>query len=413
MPTIMERRATLVDAAEKALAAMQDEMTEDAVKAANDAADELEKFDQRVADAEAATARFEKMARDSNQKVEKQAELKTNEDAVTLGERYVKSNNYRAWKRKNPGGVGEGGYVHLDRVRIGSLDDFMEGRKAQGAVIGTPVAHVPAQRYPTVDMTVRRPLTLLDLVSRGTARGDFEYVQVTKVTNNADIVAEATSESDGLKPTSDFQTQLADAKAHTYADGFVVTNNLLSDDKAMASFMNTQLGYNLDEVIEDKLLNGTGGSGQPRGILHTTGVQELQAAGAEAMQLIEAVRKAKTKLHKVRARPQAVLVNPEDNEKIDLLRDGNERFYGNGPFGAGPNTLWAMPIVESELVDVGTMLLGDFLQVALLDRDGLSVTAFNQHKDFAQRNLVYVRAELRAIQAIWRPDHLVHVVQGV
>ena len=156
------------------------------------------------------------------------------------------------------------------------------------------------------------------------------------------------------------------------------------------------------------LLNGSGTDGQPKGLLHTTGVQALEyKAGAKAaMSLIEAVRKSLTKLKNVGAATNAVLVSPEDAEAIDLLRDANERFYGQGPFGIGPSTLWGRPLVESDQLKQGTFVAGDFRQIALLDRSGLSVQAFNQHKDYAARNLTYVRAELRAAQAIWRPAHL-------
>ena len=65
-------------------------------------------------------------------------------------------------------------------------------------------------------------------------------------------------------------------------------------------------------------------------------------------------------------------------------------------------------MTSERLVDT-TAVLGDFKQVALLDREGLSVLAFNQHKDYAQRNLTYVRAELRAAQVIWKPNRLVVV----
>jgi hypothetical protein len=35
--------------------------------------------------------------------------------------------------------------------------------------------------------------------------------------------------------------------------------------------------------------------------------------------------------------------------------------------------------------------------------------ALNQHADYARRNLVYVRAELRAEQVIWKPNRLIVV----
>ena len=40
-------------------------------------------------------------------------------------------------------------------------------------------------------------------------------------------------------------------------------------------------------------------------------------------------------------------------------------------------------------------------------QDQLTVKFANQHKDYASRNLTYVRAELRAAQVIWRPANFV------
>lgn len=325
---------------------------------------------------------------------------------VPLGERFMKSEPYQAFVKANPSGVGQGTPISIGTVRIGSMKDFFVNRKA----LTSPQAHVQDIRMPMVDLVERPRLALLDLVSRGQAAGNFEYVQVTAVTRNAKIVPEAEDGEDdaALKPLSEISTQLADAKAYTYADGYDVTNQLLSDAPAFASYMDQELRYSLDSVIEDKLLNGTGLSGEPKGILATTGVQEQEYSGSDPMDLVRAVRRAITKVTMLQGGTvQAVLINPEDDEEIDLMQDGNERFFGQGPFGQGPTTLWGRPRVVSEAIDPGQFILGDFRQVALLDREGLSVQAFNQHKDYAQRNMTYVRAELRALQVIWKPSRLV------
>ncbi|HLS34582.1 MAG TPA: phage major capsid protein, partial [Brevibacterium sp.] len=329
-------------------------------------------------------------------------------DRATFGERFIKSDPFRHWKDNNPGGVGRGTPINIGRVKIGTLDEYM-GSKA----LTSPQAHRQPTRYPTVDMVDRDRLTFLDLISKGRSDGEFDYVQVTGVTRNAAIVPEATSGTDdrALKPTSDLQTRLAQAREFTYADGYDVTNKLLRNAPAFASYMDQELGYSLDYVIEDKILNGTGEDGEPEGLLHTTGVQQVSyAAGAETMDQIKAVRRAISRVTRLPGGTvQAVVLNPEDDENIDLLQDGEGRFYGQGPFGSGPGTLWGRPRVTSERVAPGEFLLGDFRQIALLDTEGLSVLAFNQHKDYAQRNMVYVRAELSAIQVIWRPNRLVRV----
>ncbi|GAA4911295.1 phage major capsid protein [Streptomonospora salina] len=340
----------------------------------------------------------------------------------TFGEAFTKSEPYTAFKEAHPSGVGQGTPVEIGRVKVADMGGFFSGRKA---TLGSPLANIQPTRMPMVDMVDRDRLTILDLIGRGQASGPFEYVQVTGVTRNAAIVPEATGPEDAaaLKPVSDMTTQLAEAKPFTYADGYDVTNQLLSDAPAFASYMDNELSYSLDSVIEDKLLNGAGTAAEPAGLLNTTGVQEQNydvadqtnfvydpTNRADVMALVKAIRRAMTKVNRLNGGTvTAVLMSPEDDEAWDLLQDTNERFYGQGPFGTGPATSWGRTRALSERLSPGTVILGDWRQLQLLDVEGLSIMAFNQHKDYAQRNMTYVRAELRAMQVIWKPNRLVVV----
>lgn len=336
----------------------------------------------------------------------------------TLAERFVKSDAYKEFQTEHPSGVGQGTPVNVKTARIGSLRDV--GRKADPAPLATPDAHIAPLRYPTVDLTYPKPLTILDLITRGQTGGAFEYLQITAVTSGAGIVAESATDSGtdaagGLKGLSDLTTNLADAKVYTYADGFTVTNQMFSDAQALVTYLETRLGYNLSDCIEDKILQGAGTSGEPAGILHTTGVQSQaaqkagggDAASGDTVDMFRTVRKGITKVTKKGGQVTAVLMSPEDDEEWDLAQDGNDRYYGQGPFGSGPGTAWGRPRVVSQRLEQGQFILGDFRTVTLLDREGLSVLAFNQHADYARRNLTYVRAELRAAQAIFEPAKLV------
>ncbi|MFE1104140.1 phage major capsid protein [Nocardiopsis alba] len=327
----------------------------------------------------------------------------------TFGHAYTKSEQYKAFRKAHPSGVGEGSPVDIGRVKVGRLEDMNIGRKA----LTTGTARIQPTRGPMVDMVDRENLTILDLISTGTADGAFEYVQVTGVERNAAVVPEATSATDSaaVKPVSNMTTQLADAKPYTYADGYEVTNQLLADAPAFASYMDAELAYSLDYVIEDKLLNGTGTNGQPRGLLHTAGVQELTyTPGTDAMNQVKAIRQAITKILTLPGgQVTAALMAPEDDEAWDLMQDANDRFFGQGPFGSGPGTAWGRTRALSQRLTPGTVILGDWRQLQLLDVEGLSILAFNQHKDFAQRNMTYVRAELRAMQVLWKPNRLIVV----
>lgn len=325
-----------------------------------------------------------------------------------LGQRFVNGTSYKSWHSKADD-LGAGRDIRIEKTRIGSMSDYFQSKA--GNAIGTPIAHLPSIRMPLVDQVNRPEITLLDYISRGTTSGNFDYLQIISVTRNTGIVPENTGDDsrDTQKPQSTFTTELAEAKVYDYADGYTVTNQLLQDDQALASFLQGEFDYSFGLKLADMLLNGTGTGGQPKGLLNTTGVQSGNWSNTsdEARNLVIAIRQAITKLRKVGAQANAILLNPEDAEKIDLMEDVNKRFMGNGPFGTGPTTVWSRPIVECDQIDAGTAIIGDFRQMALLDRSGLTVEAFNQHKDYASRNLTYVRAELRAAQVIWRPAHFV------
>lgn len=344
-------------------------------------------------------------------------------DTLTFGERLVKSREYGEFRKEYPNGPSKGSPVNIGRVKVGDRGEWGAARSGRKALTFGQARTQPT-RLPTLDLVERDRLSIIDLIdTTGSTDGDFEYVQVTGVTRNAKLVGELTADSpeEDLKPVSDMTTALADAKVFTYADGYDVTNKLLANAPAFASYMNAEVTYSLDNLIEEKLLNGSGANGEPRGILTTSGVQAqtytAEALGADGMPteatvkaFIRAARIAILKVTRMQGGTvTGIALSPEMDAAIDLLQDANERYYGGGPFQSGPQTLWGRPRVTSERLVSTHAVLGDWKQVALLDHEGLSVLVFNQHKDYAQRNLNYVRAELSAAQAIWRPNRLAHV----
>ncbi|MFG2506743.1 phage major capsid protein [Streptomyces rubiginosohelvolus] len=420
--TMRERlQALLKEAAEivaKAKEGEGREFTEEEVTRINEIKSETDDLAAKVKAADDAQAAAAAMAgKVADRPVPKLSGVKDRQedgDATTLGGQFVKSALYQEFRKDNPTGLGEGSAVSIGRTRVGSLKEWMAGRKATSAPLQVGLGHVAPIRMPMVDQVDRDNLTILDLISRGESDGPFEYLQVTGVTRNAAVVKDEILPGDpstDLKPTSTIQTELADAKPYTYADGYDVTNALLSNAPALASYMDNELEYSIDWVVEDMLLNGPGTNGKPKGILHTTGVQELTyTPGTDAMAQVKAIRQAITKITTLPGgNVTAALMSPEDDEAWDLMQDANDRFFGQGPFGQGPNTSWGRARALSQRLAPGTVILGDWRQVALLDVEGLSILAFNQHKDYAQRNLVYVRAELRAMQVIWKPNRLIVV----
>lgn len=319
---------------------------------------------------------------------------------ATLGERFVKSDPYRQFRKDHPSGVGKGTPISIKAAGIGGGPLL---RKASTVNTGEQ-GNARAVRTGEIDDLVYRPeRRLLDLITRDTtALPYFQYRQIIAKTNNASIVKEAVTNdgvgaAGGVKPLSTLTTTTAEARAFTYADGMEVTNQELSDDGVMRSIIDQTLRENVEIEVENILLNGLGTADEPAGVFNTSGVLQ-QAWDTDVPTTI---RKAITRLRTTSgANIRGVLLNPTDDETWDLLKDAQGRYLGNGPFAPGIGTAWGYERITSQSIPVGRALIGDFSTIFLLQLEALSVEAFNQHKDYAQRNLVYVRAEERNVQLI-------------
>ena len=398
-------KAALAQAAE--LQKKGADLTEDEVARANALPAEIADLKAKIkAQDDAANALKSAIAaEDEKPAPEREARKGREAGAATLGDAFVGSEALKAFRDAHPAGVAAGTPIQISAKGVTSKRDSMRAIKAPLNTIDN--GDTTPTRLPGIeDVTYRKPNTLLDLITVGTTNAPWlEYRQLVSVTNNAAIVPEAQTNNTAanLKPLSELQTATADAKAYTYADGIEATTQELNDDGALAALVNGILTQNLRDEIERIVLNGDEDNGEPNGILNTTGV--LQQAFTDDM--VTTARKAKTLLRTTsKTAARAIVLNPEDDEAFDLLKDGNGKFYGNGPFGEGPSSIWAVPRVVSEAVDPGTAIMGDFSHVQLLIYEALSILAFNQHKDYAQRNLVYIRAEQRGLQLIRQPAKL-------
>lgn len=320
----------------------------------------------------------------------------------SVGERFVKSSAYRDFRKAHPTGVGRETPISIKAQNVGPS----RLEKADTPLNTDATGNARPVRTNEVDDLVYRPeAAFLNLITHGTtALPWFQYRQVISKTNNAKIVPEAKSNSGStsLKPLSKLTTKTADAKAHTYADGMEVTNQELSDDGIIQTLIDSTLTSNLELAVENTVLNGAGNEDEPAGLFNLSGTLQQDFN----TDVPTTLRKAITKLRNNSASIQAVLLHPEDDETWDLLKDSNDRYLGGGPFATAPPTAWGNQRLTSQALEPGTAVIGQFSTAQLLMLEALTILAFNQHKDYAQRNLTYVRAELRATQLFREPAKL-------
>jgi HK97 family phage major capsid protein len=346
---------------------------------------------------------------------------------ASLGERFTKAPEFVDWLKSVAGSAG----VISDGMKGFRSPAYefggLKGLRGQKAVVTglsdtSAGAVVQNQWLGLQDLgTFQRPLTVRQLVTNGTTQSDaVEYARVTGFTNAAAPVAEATTAAgatapeaagalvlpagSGVKPESSMVLEKVITNVKTIAHWIPATKRALSDASQIRTLIDNFLEYGLEEELEDQIITGDGTGENFEGILDVSGTQ----AQAWDTSIFVTARKAKRKVRTVgRATASAYLLNPEDNERIDLALDGNQRFYGNGPFGIGPDVLWGLPRVESEAVPVGTGIVGDFRQAVLWDREQSGIQVSDSHADFFIRNLVAILAEMRAAFGILRPKAFV------
>ena len=316
-----------------------------------------------------------------------------------VGERFVKSAAMKGLREsfspqalrdtKNP--------IYVEAKGLGGAADLGIGTKA---TIDSTTGQASPQRLPGYrSELLDEPFSFLDLITTGSTEASWlEYAQIVSETNGAAIVPEGE-----LKPLSDITTAKAEAKAHVYADGFDITNQTLADDGALAAFMESRIRWHVRNKVEDVIINGDA-TANVKGILTTTGVQQQ----AFATDVITTIAQALEKVEAVQANATAIVMNPADAWKLSLTKEAGVGYLLGNPLQQGLNpTPFGVRLVKSNRVAAGTALVGNFSSVQFLEREPLSVVAFNQHKDYAQRNMSYVRAELRGMQLVYAPREIV------
>lgn len=333
----------------------------------------------------------------------------------TIGEQFINDPSFQAWlKQVAPNGV-------IPAKARGLTSPPVEFRSLHQKALITGADDESAGAFVQTDYTGiyeplgRQPLTLRDLVSIRTTESDLvEFVRQTAQVTQATPVAEAnvteytgaTGEVSGEKPEGTSTWEQVTAAVKTIAVWIPATKRALADVGQLRGLIDQELRDDLREEEEDQLINGDGTGENFTGILNTAGIL-TQAWDTD---LLTTTRRAKTTLRVTgRARPTAWLVNPYDWETIELLQDGNNRFYWGGPLMNGQPQLWGVPVVESETIAEGTALLGDFRKAVIWDREQASVSVSDSHADFFIRNMIAVLAEERLAFGLIRPHAFIQV----
>jgi HK97 family phage major capsid protein len=304
------------------------------------------------------------------------------------------------------------------RIELGvKLDGSMLNelmRKAlvhSGSGVGGPT--IAAERV-TGPEYLWRQTTLLDLIpTSSTTSNLIEYYEMTTSTNNAAAVAEATNTTGvtGLKPEGAIGWTLRQTPVSTIAEWVPVTNQMLADSPAAQSMIENQLLTHLALKLETDIISGNGTAPNLLGILSNPGILTT-GLGAGSGSAADAVYHAMTCVMVTGlSNPSASVWNPVDFEAVRLSREtgaSGGAYLMGPPSASGPITLWGRPVVISIGVPENTVIVADFTQMTLYDREQSAVRVVTIN-DQPIRNMSTLLAELRAAFALFRPTAVCRV----
>lgn len=313
--------------------------------------------------------------------------------AKTIGEAFAKSEAMVAVREKGVNGRYATGAVEIPgslgfKVNTGFIAES-EGDNAD--VIATNPTRVPGYMGP-----VEQPLTIAALFGSGTVTSGNSVVVVREVAtdNNTAVVAEGDP-----KPASYFELDPETLTLEKLATMLTVSDEILEDETALASYLNNRLAFFVRQAEEARLMTR---------LLATPGIGAAAAVDIGGDNDFDAIMAG---IVDVRvnggAEPDALVIHPIDFARASIRRavGGDGAYFSGGPYSPPLQNPWGLPnTVITTATAQGTAVVGAFRSQAMVWRKGgLSIEATNSHEDYFERNLTAIRAEERLLLAVYRP----------
>jgi HK97 family phage major capsid protein len=289
---------------------------------------------------------------------------------------------------------------------------------------GTVVVDVPS---PDVVALGKPVASVRQLIPTLPSSGMLAFFRQTLRDNRAAPVAQG-----ALKPTSIYNLERVEERVRTLAHlSEPMHRTDFSDAPLLAEFVGGgEMLYGLERALEDQILNGSGVGENMTGLANTSGVQTVALVTGPAtgpVNLLISLRRGLTRLEQQGLTASGFVLSPADWESVEtaytttgglVLAEGGQTAV---PVDSAARRLWGVPVVSTPACPVGTAYACDFLGSTRLyvreemrldwsenvydpDALGAGVGA----TDF-ERNMLRMRAEMRAYFAVTRPSGCVKI----
>lgn len=249
----------------------------------------------------------------------------------------------------------------------------------------------------------RRTMTIRALLMQGRTTSNLvEYAKQTTRTNSAAVVSEGVQ-----KPESALVWDQADAAVRTIAHFIHVSRQAMDDAPLLQTEIDGELRYGLDLAEELEILKGDG-TGQHLAGLVTEATAYSAPFSVSGATIIDTLRLAMLQASLAEYPADGIVIHPTDWARIELLKDGENRYLFSSPRALSVPTLWGLPVVATQSMDADEFLVGAFATAATIyDRMDTEVLMSSEDRDNFVKNMITVRAEKRLALAVKRPAALV------
>jgi HK97 family phage major capsid protein len=314
----------------------------------------------------------------------------------SIGQIYTASDEYKAFASGN-----------ASRARLEIKGGFRPQANTITGQSGSPATNsdvlVGADRMAGIVGGAFRALRVRDVLPSGlTTSNMIEFTRELVFTNNAAEVAEG-----GTKAESVLTFELATAPVVTIAHWIKVSKQVLSDAPALAAYIDNRLRYGVELRVDSQLINGNGSGQNMKGLAHADNQTEYTPVSGDTE--IDSINRAKQTLAVADYAATALMLNPATWGAIERKKDDNERYVVGNPFGAIVPVMWGLPVVVTNSITAGKLLIGAFDVAAMVfGRESVSVEMSNSNDTDFVKNLITVRAEERLALAGLRPASILY-----
>jgi len=282
-----------------------------------------------------------------------------------------------------------------------SVDNILQTR----TTITSSSISIQPERMPGVVPEPRRQLRIRQLLTTiPTTSNSIEFVRIA---SHAKVVSPQTEGA--VKAENELTFNVVTAPVRTIATWIPATKQVLEDFPGLEGIIRTALAYALEERFEDQILLGSGSGQNLSGLVtqatnFTTGLLGNSWTYADVLgRAIQQIQSAN------QIAPTFVVLNPADAWNLRLMRDNYGAYIFGPPSVGGVTSIWGLDMIVSNAMTAGQFLIGSSSAAAahLRMRHEATVEISTEHSDYFTRNMIAIRAELRAALVVQQPGAFV------